>query len=148
MIGVYWKESVKSFKDLDGVEIDQPLVGVFVQDENTAYVCPKQLNRWIDLESYSAALYRSTQHRSTQYRHNKTGRIYTVESFNIVNGTNAQDGQTMTLYSRDGRQFVRETEEFLEKFTKVEYNVDSKLHSIGVPVDDSTMAAEVSTHDS
>lgn len=51
--------------------------------------------------------------------HNKTGNIYNIINVGkIVNCTNEQDGQEMILYYRDGKFFVREREEFEEKFTR------------------------------
>lgn len=52
-----------------------------------------------------------------KYIHNKTGNEYTVEG-EALNCTNAQDGQTVVLYrNKDGQLFVREKNEFLQKFT-------------------------------
>lgn len=56
------------------------------------------------------------------YKHKKSGRLYTVVSMNVINGTNKDDGTIMVLYTgmkRDGSghgQFVRELNEFNEKF--------------------------------
>ena len=47
--------------------------------------------------------------------HRKTGNKYVVVG-ECLNCTNAQDGQEMVIYFRDGRTFVREKREFLEKF--------------------------------
>lgn len=47
--------------------------------------------------------------------HRKTGNKYVVIG-ECLNCTNAQDGQVMVIYFRDGRTFVREKREFLEKF--------------------------------
>lgn len=51
--------------------------------------------------------------------HRKTGNKYVVVG-ECLNCTNAQDGQEMVIYSRDGRTFVRERSEFLEKFIQEE----------------------------
>ena len=48
--------------------------------------------------------------------HKKTGNVYTVITSNVINCTNAQDGQQMVLYTKDGMWFVREKKEFEEKF--------------------------------
>lgn len=55
------------------------------------------------------------------YKNNKTGEIYTKLETPITNATNAQDGQIMTAYFNDnGNMFVRESNEFKQKFTKYE----------------------------
>lgn len=54
-------------------------------------------------------------------RHKKTGQLY-VAACIATNCTNAQDGERMVLYRKktdlttSARWFVREIEEFLEKF--------------------------------
>lgn len=60
---------------------------------------------------------------STFWKHKKTDNVY-VLIFNALNCTNAQDGQKMVLYRRhntdinaDHEYFVREVNEFKEKFT-------------------------------
>ena len=59
-----------------------------------------------------------------KYKHLKTGNIYYAIG-EVLNATNEQDGQTMILYYRDGKNdasdliFVRETEEFHSKFERV-----------------------------
>ena len=61
-----------------------------------------------------------------KYKHLKSGRVYDVLSMNIINATNKDDGSIMVMYQgakRDGTgnmQFVRELNEFLEKFKSVE----------------------------
>ena len=52
------------------------------------------------------------------YRNNKTGNLYRVIG-TVTNTTNAQDGQIMYLYKsvNNGMSFVREVEEFKNKFT-------------------------------
>lgn len=50
--------------------------------------------------------------------HLKTGHEYTVTG-EAINATNAQDGQNMVIYERDGRVFVREAGEFTDKFAAV-----------------------------
>jgi hypothetical protein len=49
-------------------------------------------------------------------RNVKNQHIYNVISLRIINATNAQDGQAMVLYERDGQFFVREKDEFYKKF--------------------------------
>lgn len=53
------------------------------------------------------------------WRHKKTGNIYEVSYMEVINCTNAQDGQIMVLYKRGGKTFVREINEFKEKFEPV-----------------------------
>ena len=48
-------------------------------------------------------------------KHLKTGNIYTVKG-EIINATNAQSGQVMVLYERNGVEYVRARREFLRKF--------------------------------
>lgn len=45
----------------------------------------------------------------------KNGLEYTVTG-EALNATNAQDGEMMVIYQRDGRVFVREAGEFADKF--------------------------------
>jgi hypothetical protein len=49
------------------------------------------------------------------YRHIKTGKIY-EKTGTAINATNAQDGELMVCYSRNGHAFVRDRREFTEKF--------------------------------
>jgi hypothetical protein len=54
------------------------------------------------------------------YINNKTKEKYTIGPNDVINATNAQDGQIMTIYvNKAGQHFVREKEEFFEKFTKI-----------------------------
>lgn len=63
------------------------------------------------------------------WKNKKNGKLYEVLNRNILNCTNAQDGQVMFLYrvysdkalNSDGSEmlFVRSKEEFEVKFTKV-----------------------------
>lgn len=48
--------------------------------------------------------------------HKKTGNIYHVVADDVIDCTNASNDRRMVLYSRDGKMFVREYEEFKEKF--------------------------------
>lgn len=59
-----------------------------------------------------------------RYKNNKNGNMYVVIHPDITNCTNANDGQKMVLYNkvddRYGKEpYVRETNEFLQKFTLV-----------------------------
>ena len=57
------------------------------------------------------------------YRNNKNEKLYEVLSENLINCTNANDGQEMVFYvslEGSGKKFCREKKEFFEKFTKVE----------------------------
>lgn len=51
--------------------------------------------------------------------HKKTGNVYTMLMLNVKDATNATDGRDMILYYKDGMFFVREAEEFYDKFTPV-----------------------------
>jgi len=51
-----------------------------------------------------------------QFKNIKTGRVYYVIDDNVVNATNRDDGKRMVLYARDKQWFVREYEEFNQKF--------------------------------
>ena len=51
------------------------------------------------------------------YKHKKTGNIYYVFKYDkLINTTNANDGQEMVFYGRLGKFYVREKNEFYEKF--------------------------------
>ena len=54
----------------------------------------------------------------------KNQKLYQVIDAAIINKTNdSGDGQRMVLYTdEDGRKFVREHDEFMEKFIKVNTN--------------------------
>ena len=52
------------------------------------------------------------------YIHKKSGKVYELVLGNVINATNAQDGEQMILYrSLEGRWFVRTQREFKLKFT-------------------------------
>jgi hypothetical protein len=54
------------------------------------------------------------------YQNNKTKNEYVIGPKEVINTTNAQDGQAMIIYmDKDGQHFVREKEEFFSKFTKI-----------------------------
>ena len=57
-----------------------------------------------------------------QYRNKKNQKIYTVLDLDLINCTNAVDGQRMVLYTIDGKQFAREYKEFMLKFEEVNHN--------------------------
>lgn len=56
--------------------------------------------------------------RRWKARHLKTGNIYTVLG-EAIDATNSRSGQSVVIYERDGRIFVREAHEFAEKFEAV-----------------------------
>ena len=62
------------------------------------------------------------------YINNKTKHRYVVIDSSIINATNAQDGQVMVLYKTCDEEitqyFVREYNEFFEKFTREEDVID------------------------
>lgn len=47
--------------------------------------------------------------------HLKTGNIYELVG-EAINATNANDGEIVVIYKKDGQLFVREKTEFYEKF--------------------------------
>ena len=52
-------------------------------------------------------------------KHLKTGNIYQVlELGDVIDCTNSRDGTLVKVYYRDGKAFVREAEEFKQKFTE------------------------------
>lgn len=51
--------------------------------------------------------------------HKKTGNIYYVLFENVLDATNARPGNKVVLYSKDDLLFVRDAEEFFEKFEEV-----------------------------
>jgi len=53
------------------------------------------------------------------YKNKKNGSIYTALNYEIINATNAQDGEKMVLYTDNkGGLYVREYREFMMKFEK------------------------------
>ena len=59
---------------------------------------------------------------SKNFKHLKTGNIYTMLRDDIINCTNANDEQIMVLYKREDKPdllFVREKEEFYKKFKEI-----------------------------
>ena len=60
--------------------------------------------------------------KSTEkYKNKKTGHTYIVLR-EVIDATNSREGQTITLYTHptELRMYARDTDEFLEKFEKVE----------------------------
>lgn len=55
-----------------------------------------------------------------KYRNLKKGTIYEVLQTNVINCTNAQDGQKMVLYTNGELTFYREEGEFYQKFEKID----------------------------
>ena len=62
--------------------------------------------------------------------HNKTGKLYFLLQ-DVINATNAQDGQKMCLYiNTKGQMFVRERKEFFEKFTSVQSLINNSINEL------------------
>lgn len=60
---------------------------------------------------------------SKKFRHIKTGNIYELITDDVINCTNANDGQLMVIYKRPDKPnmtFVREKSEFYTKFEPIE----------------------------
>ena len=60
---------------------------------------------------------------SKKYRNNKNGNLYEVIREDVINCTNANDGQIMVMYkslNNPEKLFVREISEFQNKFTLIE----------------------------
>ncbi len=49
--------------------------------------------------------------------HKKTGNKYTVLYDTALDCTNSRDGTEVVVYTRDDKVFVREKQEFMEKFS-------------------------------
>jgi len=56
----------------------------------------------------------------SQAKNIKNKQLYQVLDVNVANCTNANEGQRMVLYQKDGVKFVREFSEFIEKFELLE----------------------------
>ncbi len=59
---------------------------------------------------------------SKKFRHLKTGNIYEMVRDDVINATNANSEQIMVLYKSNlhrGKLFVREKNEFYEKFKMI-----------------------------
>lgn len=55
------------------------------------------------------------------YKHKKTGNVYTLLMDGLIECTNGREDKTYVLYKNVlGKRFVRERDEFMEKFEKVE----------------------------
>lgn len=54
------------------------------------------------------------------WRNNKTGNLYNVLTMDAADATNASNGTRMVIYFREpGKMFVRQYDEFIEKFAHV-----------------------------
>lgn len=62
--------------------------------------------------------YDDIEHMS-KWRNKKSGETYWIIDSVIINCTNNEDGQLMVLYSKDNKYFVREKNEFKEKFEQI-----------------------------
>lgn len=51
--------------------------------------------------------------------HQKTGNIYYVLFSDVIECTNGREEKRYVIYSKDGRLFCREQEEFEQKFKEV-----------------------------
>ena len=68
--------------------------------------------------------------------HNKTDKLYFLLQ-DVINATNAQDGQKMCLYvNTKGQMFVRERKEFFEKFTSVQSLINNSINELKQLSDD------------
>ena len=52
-------------------------------------------------------------------RNKKNGSIYEIISLDITDATNGANDQRMVLYQKDGVKYVRNYNEFFEKFDQV-----------------------------
>ena len=55
-----------------------------------------------------------------KYRNLKKDTVYEVLQTDVINCTNAQDGQRMVLYTNGELTFCREENEFYQKFEKID----------------------------
>lgn len=90
-----------------------PLIGLERWPDNERYVYSNVDAAW---DAWQARGEEDT--RGWKATHIKTGLEYTVTG-EAINATNAQDGQSMVVYERGGRVFVREAGEFTDKFAAV-----------------------------
>lgn len=84
-------------------------------------------DKWRDRQNYDGPLYAEapiaqpasapSEQKAVAWnaRHLKTGNIYEVLG-EAIDSTNGHRGQTMVIYQRDGKTFVREAKEFMDKF--------------------------------
>ena len=56
---------------------------------------------------------------NTKWKHNKTGNIYTVLYSQAIECTNGREDIDYTVYTNGDKIFVRQTNEFYQKFTEV-----------------------------
>lgn len=54
------------------------------------------------------------------YKNKKNNEKYMVVRSDVINTTNSNDGEKMVLYSKRGIVFVRNYDEFIEKFEATE----------------------------
>lgn len=63
---------------------------------------------------------RNTVKQALLFKHNKTGNIYILLNEDIIECTNGREEKKYCLYSNtEGKIFVREHDEFYDKFTKL-----------------------------
>lgn len=75
----------------------------------------EEVNAW---DEFSKRLVREVHsYAQCKARHNKTGNIYNILFMNAIECTNGQEDILKVIYERDGMIFVREKQEFLDKFT-------------------------------
>ena len=56
---------------------------------------------------------------NTKWKHNKTGNIYTVLHPQAIECTNGREDIDYTVYTNGDKVFVRQTNEFYQKFTEM-----------------------------
>lgn len=118
--------SANRFGDPDAVgngldDVDPPLAGAITLLETVAEFGARAFedngqptsHRLLCL-AYAKALRKLTV-PSIPCIHKKTGNVYRVVGC-AINATNAQDGQPMVIYERDGLTFVRKSKEFEKRF--------------------------------
>lgn len=65
-------------------------------------------------------LTKNTIQQATLYKHNKTGNLYILLNDQLTECTNGREEKKYCLYAnQDGMLFVREHDEFNQKFTKL-----------------------------
>lgn len=63
---------------------------------------------------------KSTIKEATLFRHNKTGNIYFLLNDDLIECTNGREEKKYCLYANQaGKIFIRERDEFCNKFTKL-----------------------------
>lgn len=61
--------------------------------------------------------------------HNKTGNYYLVLEENAIDCTNSRADSACVIYSKDGKVFVRDKDEFVSKFTLLAKWLEKKSSS-------------------